>query len=199
MTHPDELVLAISSNDSILHVGTAQAVRDHLLAKRSSSPGPPPPPPPPGPPPPEGADPVELAGPPSRPRFEPHLMRLSEASLTPLPSGLQLFDARGQRLTLTGLGAAASFRAVLPPDVVSEEVLLARIAAALDHLDELLVQQPELGVDPPRRHVQVPRPQGCTLPDVLAELDRSFFPLDPNIASNRGNWLHNLAHAAGLI
>lgn len=191
MTDPDELVLAISNDDTVLHVGSAHAVRGHLLRSR------PIPPRQPGELP--GAVPAELIAPPSQPDFAPHALRLADIAQTPLPAGLQLFDARGQRLTLTGLAAQSTFRAVIPADVVPEAVMLARITAALDHMDALLAHEPELGNDPPRQHAEVPRPQGCTLPEVLAELEGFFFPLDPDIASNRGNWLHNLAHAAGLI
>lgn len=172
----DVLVLAITSDDSLLHVGGASGVLAHLA-----------PPIPPRP----GAAPRS-----SPPRFTPHAVTGTTVDATP-GSCLQLFDDSGVRLTIRSPRKNSTLVAVHPRDVVSERVLLARISAALDHLQSTLDANPHLGKDGPIQHDSVPRPEGSLI-EVLTQLATFFEPLDPRIPSNRGNWLHNLAHAAGF-
>ena len=128
----------------------------------------------------------------------PFMRTRARATVEATPaSSIQLFDASGVRLTIRSPRKNPTVAAVYPPDVVSETALLARIAAALDHMQSALDANPDLGQDGPIHHDAVPRPEGL-LVEVLTQLAAFFEPLDPKISTNRGNWLHNLAHAAGF-
>lgn len=173
----DDLVLAITSDDSLLHVGPASGVTAHLAPRISARP--------------------EVASQRTSPSpFTPHAVTRATVEATPAGS-IQLFDASGVRLTIRSPRKNPTVVAVHPPDVVPEQVLLARISAALDHMQSALDANPDLGKDGPIQHDSVPRPEG-SLVEVLTQLAALFEPLDPRIATNRGNWLHNLAHAAGF-
>ncbi len=169
----DVLVLAISSDDSMLHVGSASGVLAHLA--------------PPSP---------KRPGRPSPPHFTPHAVTRTAVGVTP-GSCLQLFDVSGVRLTIRSPRKNSTLAAVHPPEVVPERALLARISAALDHMQSVLDANPALGKDGQIQHDSVPRPEGSLI-EVLTQLAVFFDPLDPKIQTNRGNWLHNLAHAAGF-
>ena len=168
-------VLAITSDDSLLHVGSADGVMAHLAPVRAR---------------PEA--PLRT----TRSLLTPHAVTLAAAEASPARS-IQLFDAAGVRLTIRSPRKNPTMAAVQPPDVLPEKYLLARISAVLDNMQSALDANPDLGKDGPLRHDSVPRPEG-SLVEVLTQLAASFEPLDPQIRSNRGNWLHNLAHAAGF-
>ncbi|HEY5845437.1 MAG TPA: hypothetical protein VIT42_01485 [Microlunatus sp.] len=170
------LVLAIAHDDTLLHVGSAAEVLAHLAP---SIPG----------------RPQSSSSTGSHAFTLPAGTRISVKS-TPAIS-LQLFDSRGVRLTIHSPRKHPAVAAVFPPDTVPERVLLARISAVLDHMQKALDANPDLGKDGRIQHDSVPRPDGSLI-DVLTQLAALFEPLDPRIPTNRGNWLHNLAHAAGL-
>lgn len=173
----DTLVLVITSDDTLLHAGSGSGVIAHLAPAKSPAP-----------------EASSLGSEP--PRFAPHVLTRAAVEAEPA-SSLQLFDAAGVRLTIRAPKKGGQLVAVYPPDVVSEDALLARISAALDHMQSVLDADPDLGKDGPIQHDAVPRPEG-SLVEVLTELSAFFEPLDPRIPPSRGNWLHNLAHAAGF-
>jgi hypothetical protein len=169
------LVLAITRDDTLLHVGSAGGVVAHLAPVR-------------------GRPKAPLRT--TRSLFTPHAVTLEAVEVSPARS-IQLFDAAGVRLTIRSPLKNPTVAAVQPPDVLPEKYLLARISAVLDHMQAALDANPDLGKDGPLQHDSVPRPEG-SLAEVLSQLAASFEPLDPQTPSNRGNWLHNLAHAAGF-
>ena len=177
MADSEQLVLAITSDDSLLHVGSASGVIAHLAYSAPVTP--------------EVASLRRSTTP-----FTPHATTHATVEATPT-SSIQLFDASGTRLTIRSPRKNPTLAAVHPPDVSSETGLLARISAALDQMQSALDANPQLGKDGPIQHDSVPRPDG-SLVEVLTQLAAFFEPLDPRIATNRGNWLHNLAHAAGF-
>jgi hypothetical protein len=103
------------------------------------------------------------------------------------------YDKNGRPLVLiTAQNGNSVFTLDLRSPGVAEAVLLARINAALDHLQEVLNEQIRDGV--PGEVGEVPRPSG-SLEVVLGQLAIAFDFLDD---TNKGNWFHNLAHAAGI-
>ena len=79
----------------------------------------------------------------------------------------------------------------------SRRVLLRRVNQALDFAQAYLTAHPEAGFRGPGipRATEVPRSDGGYA-DLLQVLATELSPLDPNVHSNRGNWFHNLWHAA---
>jgi hypothetical protein len=99
------------------------------------------------------------------------------------------FDQQGRPLALvTSQNGTSVFTVDLRVPAVAESVLLGRINAALDHLREVQIGSPD------GEGGEVPRPTG-SLEHVLGQLAIAFDFLED---SNKGNWFHNLAHAAGL-
>jgi hypothetical protein len=105
-------------------------------------------------------------------------------------SGAQFYDQDGRSLVLLKDRIGGTVFEVNPRGVqVDDEVLLGRINAALAHMQAVANERPEEGEG------EVPRPTGSLL-TVLTQLSGEFNDLVPT--PNRGNWLHGLAHAAGL-
>jgi hypothetical protein len=108
----------------------------------------------------------------------------------PLPT-LELFDESGRRLTPVWVGGQLTFTLDPTQAPTDEQLLLDRIDAALAQLQ---VQQDLKPLPNGPADGRVPRPVG-SLPEVIGKLAVEFDFLSP--APNRGNWLHQLAHAAG--
>jgi hypothetical protein len=120
---------------------------------------------------------------------------------------MEYFDIVGRRVSLTEVvqqasaGAAADFENDGGPFqgkdrwAKQRRILLRRINAALDRAQAYLTEHPEAGDQGPNFPVEteVPRPTG-SYQSVLAQLSGLFVPLEGQ--SNRGNWFHNLWHAA---
>jgi hypothetical protein len=108
-------------------------------------------------------------------------------------SVLEYYDQNGRRLVLLqDSGGDAIFEVDLRQPTVAANILLGRINTALDHLEDVVG---EMERDGEPIGGGVPRPTG-TLPEVFAQLSVAFDNLDPS--PNKANWLHNLAHRAGL-
>lgn len=107
------------------------------------------------------------------------------------------YDPGGQLLRLVKVHDGRWGFAVnetVPP--VSERVLLNRIDTALVNMQTILDGQLDSQLAPVSAAAgPVPRPTG-PLPAVLSALAAAFGDLEP--FNNQGNWLHQLAHAAGL-
>jgi len=108
---------------------------------------------------------------------------------------IEHYDPTGQRLRMVkvagGWGVAADGS---PP--VPEQILLDRVDTALRHMQAVLEEQGGgTRLAPVIYEGDVPRPTG-PLPAVLSKLSVEFEYLIPS--PSRGNWLHQLAHAAGL-
>jgi hypothetical protein len=104
------------------------------------------------------------------------------------------FDQEGRPLALvTAQNGTSVFTVDMRVPAVAESVLLGRINAALDHLQEVLNEQISEGL-PDDEGGEVPRPTG-SLDHVLGQLAIAFDNLED---TNKGNWFHNLAHAAGI-
>jgi hypothetical protein len=111
-------------------------------------------------------------------------------------STVELYDEEGR--PWRGVARAGAFE--LEPDGTRKAapayLLLDRIDAALAHLQVVLDLHPELGEPGEAGELtRVPRPTG-DLGKVLEELKNAFAPL--HSPGTRGNWLHMLAHAAGV-
>jgi hypothetical protein len=110
-------------------------------------------------------------------------------------STVEYFDAEGQPWRAVKTGDIE-----LVPDTsrspVPAVLLLDRVDAALAYLQVVLDVHPELGErGEDGQLLRVPRPTG-ELTKVLEELADVFSPLGGQ--GTRGNWLHMLAHAAGV-
>ena len=103
------------------------------------------------------------------------------------------YDMTGRPLILTREFGTWVFELNTRAASVPENVLLGRINAALDHLQEVLNEQISEGL-PDDEGGEVPRPTG-SLDHVLGQLAIAFDNLED---TNKGNWFHNLAHAAGI-
>lgn len=180
MTRSAAVVLAISHDNLMVHCGPAVDLIAHVGVAAHNPP---------------------IAAPaPTRP---PMLLRRTTggAPLTGRPLGgpmLEYFDIHGEGLGAPRGGAFAPLAAGEPVDLKARRrILLARIDEGLDNLQRALDENPELGNRGPGLPplLAVPRPTG-SYRDVVTELADWFFPLNPQIHLNRGNWFHNLWHAA---
>ena len=139
------------------------------------------------------------------------------------PQALEVYDIRGVRITparlrqlaATGKGTSGAelrqggakgsdpfgdptrFVPSGDGERQSRRVLLRRVNEALDFAQAYLTGHPESGFRGPGipRATEVPRGDGGYA-DVLQVLATELSPLDPDVHSNRGNWFHNLWHAA---
>lgn len=156
-----DLVLAISSDNHMLHVGPAAEMVNHLR------------------------------GDPAAKQLEFYDARGQRRSIDSLES----LEGDGAEAQAAGNGGVEDVMRTAPPELgKNQQVLLRRIRAALDFAQTVLTARPELGEQGPNFPVEteVPRPHG-SYPEVLEQLTVAFDSLAP---SNRGNWLHNLYHAA---
>jgi hypothetical protein len=102
---------------------------------------------------------------------------------------LDYFDGDGRPLMLLRSRNGTSLFEVNPAGTqVDDEVLLERIDTALAHMQVVQNQQGQASDE-------VPRPLG-SLEEVLRELGNAFDNLVT--VPTKGNWLHNLSHAAGF-
>ena len=118
--------------------------------------------------------------------------------MTASPPFAALTDAARRRPpALTALRDPTVFAPADDDARPSQADLLRRIDEALDFAQSYLSAHPEAGnqgVGIPAA-TEVPRPHG-SYPEVLEALAAELSPLDPDVQSNRGNWFHNLWHAA---
>lgn len=163
------LVLGISPDNELLHVGPAEALLHHLGVNTAHNP--------------------------------------KSISSTAALDELEYFDIVGRPVSREEFAqqAGATGTRVLNDDCDTSQgkdrwaenrcVLIGRINAALDFAQAYLTEHPEAGNQGPNFPVEteVPRPTG-SYQAVLAQLSGLFVPL--NAHSNRGNWFHNLWHAA---
>jgi hypothetical protein len=176
ITVEPDLLLCISPDNRMLHVGPAAEVLPHVALSAAVN---------------TGARAVQRPAP---------LEVFDVTGRRVAPEELQrLADAgtRRARQAPDGFGDPDRFVPVQRPARVSKRVLLRRIYASLDFAQAYLTEHPEAGNQGPSipPATQVPRPVG-TYPEVLQALAAQLAPLDPDVQSNRGNWFHNLWHAA---
>lgn len=135
----------------------------------------------------------------------------TEGGLAQSAVSFEFFGPDGQPWSPGKVNGAFALQPTPGAPPTDPQLLLDRIDAALAHMQVYLDRHPELGagsgqVAGESRFVaqrsgqlllaaRVPRPTG-TLPQVLAALQAEYDFLAPS--PTRGNWLHNLAHAAGL-
>ena len=182
----NDFVVAIGIDDATLHVGRADDLVNHFLSPRSRA-----------------ADGSEMGT---------HRVDVYRGSRKLGRESVAFFDENGRRLAPRRTSGGAEFvvegRLAIP--AIEPGLLLDRINTALDHMQEVLDEHPELGDETsvigedhhPRRHTVVPHPVG-SVTEVLGALTGLFFPSEPPDGSmhptHRGGWFHNLAHAAGII
>ena len=171
-----DLLLCISPDNHMMHVGPASEVLPHVALSAAAD--------------------VD-----SRTAVRPAPLEVYDITGRRVaPDGLrQMADAaaRGARRSPDSFGDPDRFEPVRKPGRVSRRVLLRRINESLDFAQAYLTDHPDAGVQGPGipPATEVPRPEG-TYPEVLQALANELSPLDPNVHSNRGNWFHNLWHAA---
>jgi hypothetical protein len=164
-----DLVLGISPANDLMHVGPASALLHHLSVATAQN--------------------------------------LALTSSTSALDEMEYFDIVGRPVSLTEFAQQASSGATADfgrdsgpvkgkdPWAKRRRILLRRINAALDFAQAYLTEHPEAGNQGPNFPVEteVPRPTG-SYQSVLAQLSGLFVPLEG--LSHRGNWFHNLWHAA---
>ncbi|HEY5979702.1 MAG TPA: hypothetical protein VIT41_08705 [Microlunatus sp.] len=179
-----DLLLCISPDNRMLHVGPAAEVIPHVAlsatsASRTRTRRPPQP-----------LEVYDLRG----ARISPdRLRRLATAGEHPADTELREGIAKSsdpfsdpQRFVPAGKEVRQSRR-----------LLLHRVNEALDFVQAYLTAHPEAGFRGPGipRATEVPRSKGGYA-DLLQVLATELSPLDPAVHSSRGNWFHNLWHAA---
>jgi hypothetical protein len=197
-SNPDEsdLVLAISPDNRMMHVGPACELLDHVLRAREDPSAP------------LGLELYDVTG----RRRSIHSLHTQWCSAPDEPEEpealgvrvdqLEVDEGEVDELELDQLEAdqgevderEADGREVADRRRPRQRVLLRRIRESLDLGQSVLSAHPELGNQGPNvpPATEVPRPEG-SYPEVLERLAFEFSPLAPG---NRGNWLHNLYHAA---
>lgn len=188
-----DLLLCISPDNRMMHVGPAAAVLPHVeLSARAALD--------------DEAGPDSARRPhPPRPRLEPlEVYDVTGRQIPPaeLPTLATAAEQRQQRRPAGGSDPGgfddpAGFVPVPHPRPADQHRLLDRINESLDFVQAYLTAHPEAGAQGPNipPKTEVPRPTG-SYPEVLAALSSELAPLDPKVQSNRGNWFHNLWHAA---
>jgi hypothetical protein len=183
-TRPDpDLLLCISPDNTMLHVGPAAEVLPHVALSAEAQPA----------------------------------AAKTQLRLPPAPKPLEVYDITGRRVPPVRLpelaqptdgGATAArrrggfgdpnrFPPVDHPSRPDRRRLRRRINQSLDFAQAYLTAHPEAGQRGPGipPATDVPRPRGGYA-EVLQALADQLSPLDPNVQTNRGNWFHNLWHAA---
>lgn len=179
-----DLLLCISPDNRMLHVGPAAEVLPHVAlsatsTSRSRTQRPPQP-----------LEVYDLRG----ARIAPDRLR-QLASAGDRPAGTELRE--GIARTPDPFSDPHRFVPAGKEMRQSRRILLRRVNEALDFAQAYLTEHPEAGSRGPGipRATEVPRSDGGYAA-LLAVLAAELSPLDPNVHSNRGNWFHNLWHAA---
>lgn len=171
-----DLLLCISPDNTMLHVGRAPEVLPHVALSASTAAS-------------------------ARGRKRPVPLEVYDITGRRVPPRElpRLVTAPGHRVERPPgeFGDPDSFEPVRGRDRESRRTLLRRIESSLDFVQAYLTAHPEAGYQGPGIPpvTEVPRPRG-TYPEVLQALADQLYPLDPHVHSNRGNWFHNLWHAA---
>lgn len=178
-----DLLLCISPDNRMLHVGRAPEVLPHVAlsaavaptARAIQQPAP--------------LEVYDVTGRRVPPQELQHLADVAD------PGGMSA--ARRAKRTPGSFTDPDRFVPVHHPDRETRRTLLRRVNASLDFVQAYLTAHPEAGYQGPGvpAATEVPRPEG-TYAEVLQGLADQLYPLDPNVQSNRGNWFHNLWHAA---
>jgi hypothetical protein len=184
ITIEPDLLLCISPDNRMLHVGPAREVLPHVALSATTT---------------------------------------TKSRTQRPPQPLEVYDIRGARISpdrlpqLASAGGASSdaelregiskttdpfadptrFVPTIGGERQTRRVLLRRVNQALDFAQAYLTAHPEAGSRGPGipTATEVPRSHGGYA-DLLQVLANELSPLDPNVHSNRGNWFHNLWHAA---
>jgi hypothetical protein len=184
ITIEPDLLLCISPDNRMLHVGPAREVLPHVALSATTA---------------------------------------TKSRTQRPPKPLEVYDIRGARISpdrlpkLASAGGASSdaelregiskttdpfadptrFVPTIGGEHQTRRVLLRRVNQALDFAQAYLTAHPEAGSRGPGipTATEVPRSHGGYA-DLLQVLANELSPLDPNVHSNRGNWFHNLWHAA---
>lgn len=181
----NDFVVAIGVDNTMLHVGRAEDLTDHLVASRSHA---------------EVESKLGIF----------HQIDEDETSHELSSRSLEFFDGQGRRLVLRRRDSGAAFflKDQFTQQAIEPGLLLDRINLALSHMQEVLDKHPELGDGgsivigkdeiPQGRHTRVPRPAG-SLNEVLSALAVLFFPAGSLHPTHVRGWFHNLGHAAGVF
>lgn len=203
-TPEPDLLLCISPDNRMMHIGPASEVLRHVAVSAAA-----------------GGSPAQ---PSATARTAPKRMPVT-AHQPSTAAPLEVYDIAGRRIPPDRLAELAQPGAPSQPtagrDTVlarrlpggfddpehfppagsshreSRRTLLRRINESLDFAQAYLTEHPQAGYQGPGipPATEVPRPTG-TYAEVLQALASQLAPLDPNVQSNRGNWFHNLWHAA---
>jgi hypothetical protein len=171
-----DLLLCISPDNQMLHVGPASEVLPHVALSAT-------------------VDPQARAAPAPSPLevYDVEGRRIPPDRLQQLADS----GAAAARRAAGGFDDPDRFLPVRGRERESRRTLLRRINESLDFAQAYLREHPVAGNQGPGipAATEVPRPRG-TYAEVLQALSAQLAPLDPNVQSNRGNWFHNLWHNA---
>ena len=165
------LLLCISPDNHMLHVGPALDVMAHVL--------------------------VDVAPIESIPPTPLEVYDITGRRLTFKEIGDLAGAVAGEPAPLERQGRSIIFAPPAKDGCVTEATLLRRIGESLDFAQSYLTAHPEAGDQGPNVPpvTEVPRPQG-SYAEVLEGLAGELFPLNPNTQTHSANWFHNLWHAA---